>query len=285
MGVGSQSEISMCSVPLPLIPSRQGRGNSNGPSHRGRGKFTFNEFVNNGPSGFISYGPPVMLPETLALPALGESWRVEYLPTRTRRIGILMEEPGRLTVYGAVADHDACRAVLKQWLKRRTREELVPWLSRLAGENGFRFGEVLIRGQKTRWASCSSKGTISLSYKLLFLERDSVRCVLLHELCHTAVMNHSRRFWTLLCGLEPNCKAIRKRMRDGWKQVPAWVEGRAPDALSADRAHPQRIIEPFSVADSEVTPMPESSTTKDENHPTPSLPRRGEGYREGGIFI
>lgn len=180
---------------------------------------------NNDLSGFVSNVPLVTLPETITLPSLGESWLIEYLPTKTRRIGIMMEKPGRLTVYGAVADPDACRAVLLQWLKRRTREELVPWLSRLAGESGFRFNEVLVRGQKTRWASCSSRGTISLSYKLLFLERDSVRCVLLHELCHTVLMNHSRRFWTLLCGLEPECKAIRKRMRDGWKQVPAWVEG------------------------------------------------------------
>ena len=170
--------------------------------------------------------PLVALPETIALPTLEELWRIEYLSTKTRRIGVMMEQSGRLTVYGAVADHDACRAVLIRWLKCRTREEIVPWLYSLAEQNGFRFNEVLVRGQKTRWASCSSKGTISLSYKLLFLERDSVRCVLLHELCHTVFMNHSLRFWTLLCGLEPNCKAISKRMRDGWKQVPGWVEGR-----------------------------------------------------------
>jgi predicted metal-dependent hydrolase len=180
-----------------------------------------------GISEAISLVPVVTLPEAIELPALGESWCIEYLPTKTQRIGIMMEKPGCLTVYGAVADPDACRAVLKQWLKRRTREELVPWLSHLAGENGFRFNEILVRGQKTRWASCSSKGTISLSYKLLFLDRDSVRCVLLHELCHTVLMNHSRRFWTLLCDLEPECKAIRKRMRDGWKRVPGWVEGLA----------------------------------------------------------
>jgi predicted metal-dependent hydrolase len=178
-----------------------------------------------GISEAISPVPVVTLPEAIELPALGESWLIEYQPVKIRRIGIMMEKPWRLTVYGAVADLGACRAVLVQWLKRRTREELVPWLSRLAGENGFRFSEVLIRGQKTRWASCSSKGTISLSYKLLFLDRDSVRCILLHELCHTVLMNHSRRFWTLLGGLEPDCMAIRKRMRGGWKQVPSWVEG------------------------------------------------------------
>ena len=170
--------------------------------------------------------PVPELPEILELPALGESWRIEYRRTTTRVVGVMVDGPGRLAVYGAVSDHDVCREALKGWLRLRTREELVPWLSRLAGKGGFKFREVRIKGQKTRWASCSSKGTINLSFKLLFLERDWVRCVLLHELCHTVCMNHSPRFWTLLSRLEPQCRAIHKQMRDGWKRVPAWVEER-----------------------------------------------------------
>jgi predicted metal-dependent hydrolase len=167
-----------------------------------------------------------LLPESIELPALGESWRVEYQPTNTRAVGVIVEQPGWITVYGAVSDHNACREALKRWLSLRAREELVPWLVRLAGQNGFKFKEALIRGQKTRWASCSSKGTINLSFKLLFLERDWVRCVLLHELCHTVCMNHSPRFWALLSGMEPECRAIQKGMREGWRRVPAWLEER-----------------------------------------------------------
>jgi predicted metal-dependent hydrolase len=177
-------------------------------------------------SGAVGRAPVVALPETLDLPALGESWRIEYRPTNTRVVGVLIDEPERITVYGAVHDHEACREALKRWLRLRAREELVPWLARLAGQNGFKFNEALIRGPKTRWASCSSKRTINLSFKLLFLERDWVRCVLLHELCHTVCMNHSPRFWALLGGLEPECREIDKRMRDGWKRVPAWLEDR-----------------------------------------------------------
>jgi predicted metal-dependent hydrolase len=171
--------------------------------------------------------PAAALPEEIALPALGESWSGDYQPAKTRMVGVIVDQPGRIVVYGAVHDRDACRGVLKLWLQRRTREELVPLLARLAEENGFTFGEVFIRGQKTRWASCSSRGTISLSFKLLFLDRDAVRCVLLHELCHTVLMDHSPRFWALLGGYEPGYKAINKRMREGWKQVPAWVEVQA----------------------------------------------------------
>jgi len=170
--------------------------------------------------------PVVALPETIVLPALGESWQVTYRPTRTRHIGVTTDGPGRLTLYGAVGDEASCREVLRRWLYHRTREELVPWLGRLAQDGGFSFREAVIRGPKTRWASCSSKGRISLSFKLLFLERDWVRCVLLHELCHRQVMNHSPRFWALLSRFEPDCRTIRKKMRDAWRRVPPWAEER-----------------------------------------------------------
>ena len=185
-------------------------------------------------SAAAARGPAVLLPESLELPALGESWRIEYRLAKTRRIGVIGERPGWLTVYGAVGDAWRCREALRRWLHLRTRQELVPWLGRLAAENGFRFGEARIRGPKTRWASCSARKTINLSYKLLFLDRDAVRCILLHELCHTVFMNHSSRFWELLGRFEPAYKAIHKRMRDGWKRVPAWVEEGAGAGEAAD---------------------------------------------------
>jgi predicted metal-dependent hydrolase len=185
-------------------------------------------------SAAVAWSPAAALPEKIELPALGESWSVDYQSAKTRTVGVIVDQPGRIVVYGAIHNRDACRGVLKLWLQRRTREELVPLLTRLAEENGFTFSEVFIRGQRTRWASCSSRGTISLSFKLLFLDRDTVRCVLMHELCHTVLMNHSPQFWALLGGLEPAYKAINKRMREGWKQVPAWVEVRAGHTGSED---------------------------------------------------
>ncbi len=168
---------------------------------------------------------PPALPETIALAALGESWQVEYRPAKTARVGVRSAEPGRLVVYGAVDRPSACLAALKLWLRGRTRETLVPQLIHLADSHGFKFREAVVRGQKTRWASCSARGTISLSYKLLFLENEAVRSVLLHELCHTVVMDHSPRFWALLTRFEPECKAIRKGMRGAERRVPAWAEG------------------------------------------------------------
>lgn len=166
----------------------------------------------------------VALPDRIELPALGETWQVLYEPMRTHVVGIISETPGALTVYGAVDQQTACRQALLVWLKRRTREEISPLLSTLAAEHGFRFKESIVRCQKTRWGSCSAGGTISLNCKLLFLEPDCVRCILLHELCHTVYLNHSDKFYSLLYRIEPACRQIDRQMRRAGKVVPPWVE-------------------------------------------------------------
>src|SRR3989339_483296 len=167
--------------------------------------------------------PAFILPDVIELPALGESWQVCYSPMNTACVGIFSEAPGVLTVYGAVHRQLVCREVLINWLRRRAREGLCAWLSTLAAEHGFAFRESVVRGQKARWGSCSSKGTISLNYKLLFLEREWVRCVLLHELCHTVFMDHSPNFHALLDRVEPKCPQLDKELRKARKLVPTWV--------------------------------------------------------------
>jgi predicted metal-dependent hydrolase len=172
----------------------------------------------------VAENPPDVLPETIDLPALGEIWQVAYRSTGAQRaVEVETFVPGELVVSGAVDDAAACRSVLKRWLRRRAAEGLASLLSRLAEEHGFRYDRVTIRGQKTRWGSCSVRKTISLNFHLLFLPSDIVRYVLLHELCHTVFMNHSDKFWLLLDGFEPDSKAMRRRMRGGWKDLPAWL--------------------------------------------------------------
>jgi predicted metal-dependent hydrolase len=86
---------------------------------------------------------------------------------------------------------------LRRWLGRKTREQVVPWLTALGRERGLDVPGVAIRAQRTRWASCSAKGTISRNLRLLFLPKELVRYALLHDLTHIQEMNHGRRYWTL----------------------------------------------------------------------------------------
>jgi predicted metal-dependent hydrolase len=74
------------------------------------------------------------------------------------------------------------------------------------------YNRVSIRGQKTRWGSCSSDKNINLNYKLLFLEPEFVKYIIIHELCHTIHLNHSREFWQLVGDFYPDYRDIRKQI-------------------------------------------------------------------------
>ena len=78
------------------------------------------------------------------------------------------------------------------------KERLTSRLRYLAGKHRFSFNKVSIRNQRTRWGSCSHKKNISLNIKLVLLPDELVDYVILHELVHTNVHDHSKRFWSEL---------------------------------------------------------------------------------------
>jgi predicted metal-dependent hydrolase len=171
--------------------------------------------------------PGAARPEALILTALSESWRIEYRPTRSHGVTARTDLEGRIVVSGAVDDSCACRSALRRWLARRAHATLVPWLDAVAKEIELPYSDVIVKNQRTRWASCSAHHRISLNVKLLFLPREQVRYVLVHELCHTLVPSHSKRFWIIVRRHEPELDSLHDKIREGWKKIPPWVNPEA----------------------------------------------------------
>ncbi len=94
------------------------------------------------------------------------------------------------------------------------REKLVKRLALLANRYGFNYNRVSIRNQKTRWGSCSVKNNISLNMKLVRLPEELMDYVILHELVHTRVKNHSRQFWEELDKLVGDGRRIRRCLKN-----------------------------------------------------------------------
>jgi len=162
-------------------------------------------------------------PQAFDLPALAESWLVEYKLTRSSTVGARIDQPGRIVVSGCIDDIEACHAALRRWLARHAKQTLSPLLNSLAKTTGLTYSDMAIKNQRTRWGSCSSTGRISLNCKLLFLPRNLVRYVILHELCHLIERNHSERFWMHLRSIEPLTDALHGLMSDTWKFIPHWA--------------------------------------------------------------
>lgn len=160
------------------------------------------------------------LPARIGLPAVSASWQVSYRDSSGKppRLG---QSQDKLVVHAK--DAGQVNGVLRRWLARTARAHLKPELDRLAEQHALAYNKLTIRGQRTRWGSCSSTGTISLNYLLMFLSPAGARSVLLHELCHTRYMSHGPRFYGLLERLEPRYRELDREVRDGWQAIPAWA--------------------------------------------------------------
>jgi predicted metal-dependent hydrolase len=166
---------------------------------------------------------PVHLPETVRLVALGETWIITYRDEETVSGVRLRADSTRLIISGTNLNRKAVLRKLKDWLRMKVRQDLFPFAETLAARHRLRLGGLLVKSQRTRWASCSSQRNLSLNTKLLFLPPELVRYVLVHELCHTVHMSHSKEFWLLVASCEPSYKVLDGKLREAWKSIPQWV--------------------------------------------------------------
>jgi len=79
---------------------------------------------------------------------------------------------------------------------------------------GGYYSSITVRDQKTRWGSCSSRGTLSFNYRLIFAPPEVLDYVVVHELCHLTHMNHSKDFWNMVARIMPDYKAHKQWLRD-----------------------------------------------------------------------
>ncbi len=73
---------------------------------------------------------------------------------------------------------------------------------------------ITIRDQKSRWGSCSSRGTLSFNYRLMFAPPRVLDYVVVHELCHLTHMNHSADFWGMVQRIMPDYRIYKQWLKD-----------------------------------------------------------------------
>jgi predicted metal-dependent hydrolase len=120
--------------------------------------------------------------------------------------------------YSPEFNSESAQSTLEELLTRLYRLEarklLPPRLKELATANGFSYQKVTIRNNKRNWGSCSSRNNISLNQQMMKLPDELIDYILLHELVHTEIKNHSIRFWNRLDQLTQNrAKELAKEVK------------------------------------------------------------------------
>lgn len=168
-------------------------------------------------------GVEAQLPSVLELRALGETWPVEYRHTASARVSARLDG-GLVVVSGDVDDGEACAAALRRLVDRIAHDALSDLLEEGVAVASVAPKRLRVGAPRSRWGSCSGRGTISLSRNLMFFPRTLALHVVLHELAHLKHPDHSLRFHAHLASLDPLASTHRAQLACARELVPVWAD-------------------------------------------------------------
>jgi len=149
-------------------------------------------------------GEVTYLGERLTLAVRVESGRVRpHVARRGDALRVSVGAPGR----------EAIEDALERWFRRQARDEVTLRLDSAVARAGTAYTRLQIRGQRTRWASCSSDGAMSFNWRLLLAPWEILDYVVEHEVAHLEVHDHSERFWSLLASRSPDVREHERWLR------------------------------------------------------------------------
>lgn len=158
------------------------------------------------------------------LPFLGQRIRLELDP-RHNFAGsggaALDAERGvlQLALAGSAAP-EQIRDAVQAWLMRQAKRIFTERLQHYAPQLGVQWTKLTLSSAGTRWGSASSSGAIRLNWRLVHLRLSIIDYVVVHELSHLRVMDHSPRFWDTVASIVPDYAALRGQLKD--EPIPQW---------------------------------------------------------------
>ncbi len=146
-------------------------------------------------NGFISYKGSVL--------------KLVYKKSNIERIVV---EDNKLKIFYSVESRS--KKLIIEWLKLQANNFLSERLVFLSKRISIEFNSLTIRSYTARWGSCNIRGDIFLNWKLIMLPESVIDYVLIHELAHINVPNHSKKFWELVKKKDPNYCKNQKWLKD-----------------------------------------------------------------------
>jgi len=152
------------------------------------------------------------------LPYLGRQARLFVEHADVGRVRIQFEHwRFNVTVPAILVGEDrrgAIEAAMQGWYREQAKRLLPPRLARWSRRTGLVPRALLIRDQRQRWGSCSADGTLRFNWRSVMLAPALIDYVLVHELTHLKIRNHSAEFWRDVTSVMPDCGVRRSRLRD-----------------------------------------------------------------------
>jgi predicted metal-dependent hydrolase len=146
---------------------------------------------------------------------LGQQYPLEISPTSKSALALVS---GRFHLARSHQPH--AQTLFERWYRREARQVLQDRVQALAAIHSIPMPVVRISSARTRWGSCSGRGTLSFPWRLVLAPPEVIDYVVVHELAHLSEHNHSSRFWERVAAMMPDYKhRLRWLKENGHKLV------------------------------------------------------------------
>lgn len=118
------------------------------------------------------------------------------------------------------ASAEQIRDAVQAWLMRQAKRVFIERLNHFAPQLGVQWHKLSLSSAGTRWGSASADGSIRLNWRLIHFKQSVIDYVVVHELSHLRVMDHSPRFWDTVRAVVPDYAELRGQLKDD--AIPRW---------------------------------------------------------------
>lgn len=158
------------------------------------------------------------------IPYLGDDYVLDIVPKANGKRSTVARQAEyiRVRLQAGLRPHEqpeAVKAALESWYRAQAKIYIPQRVREIAQALNYEYKKISIRGQKTRWGSCSTQGNLNFNYRLMLAPPAAIDYVIVHELCHLDEMNHSPRFWALVADAFPQYRYWRRWLKENSQKL------------------------------------------------------------------
>lgn len=171
--------------------------------------FLIQKFIKNNAIWIINHSLKISSKKSIlslkSLKILDKDYEIQWIKTQKDSV-IIIENEQKIYSNMSLFSESHTKKVLESKLKPFALKLIKKELVNLSKEFDFKYGKVTVRNQSSRYGSCSGHGNLSFNWQIIFFPYPQFQHILLHELTHLDIKNHSSKFWNQLTNYDPKCK-------------------------------------------------------------------------------
>lgn len=172
--------------------------------------FLIEKFIQNNSNWIIDHSQKISFKSKISqlkkFTILNKDYKLEFINTQNDSVVILESEQ---IIYANISNtkESSVKKMLEKKLRPFALKLINNELRSLSTQYGFEYNNITVRNQSSRFGSCSSRGNLNFNWQIIFFPIEKFRHILLHELNHLKIKNHSKTFWDQLAIYDPQCKS------------------------------------------------------------------------------